>query len=168
MRAVEESGVEVPYEITDFIASQIRSNIRELEGALIRVIAWCSLFTEPLTLAVAQRVLKDMVREVGSRITVGLIQQRVAGYFQLDVETLRGASRHRSILQPRQLAMFLCRKLTESSLPEIGRMFGGRDHSTVLHAVAKIERELAQDFHKKDTVGRLQQLVLTASRRVGS
>ncbi len=163
-KKAEESGVDVPYEITDFIASQIRSNIRELEGALIRVIAWCNLFNEPLTLAVAQRVLKDMVRELESRITIELIQRRVAGYFQLEVDILRGASRHRSILQPRQFAMFLCRRLTDASLPEIGQAFGGRDHTTVLHAVGKIEREIAQDLHKKNLIEHLNQLVVASSQ----
>ena len=104
-----------------------------------------------------------MVREVSSRITLEEIQKRVAGYFQLELHEIRSARRQRSILYPRQIAMFLCRKLTEASLPEIGRAFGGRDHTTVLHAVEKIELEIAQDPRKKQTVDHLHQLVRTAS-----
>ncbi len=106
-----------------------------------------------------------MVREVRSRITLEEIQRRVAVYFQVDLAEIRGAKRQRSIIYPRQVAMFLCRRLTEASLPEIGRAFGGRDHTTVMHAVGKIEHEIAQDIRKKQTVDYLNQLVLTASQQ---
>ena len=166
-KKADEAGIEVPAAVTDFIAQQITSNIRELEGALIRVTAYCNLFNTPLSADVAREILKDMVREVSSRITLEDIQRRVADYFQLDVTEIRGTRRQRSILYPRQVAMFLCRRLTEASLPEIGRAFGGRDHTTVLHAVEKIEQEITQDAHKKQTVEHLNQLVLTASQRAG-
>ena len=103
-----------------------------------------------------------MVQEVGSRITLELVQQRVAGYFQLEMTQLRSVRRHRSVLYPRQIAMFLCRKLTDASLPEIGQVFGGRDHTTVMHAVEKIERECTQDTHKKQLLDHLQQMILSA------
>jgi chromosomal replication initiator protein len=160
-----EAGIDVPDAVTGFIAQQITSNIRELEGALIRVTAYCHLFNEPLSLEVARKVLKDMVREVSSRITLEDIQRQVADYFQVEVSEIRGARRQRSILFPRQVAMFLCRRLTEASLPEIGRAFGGRDHTTVLHAVGRIEQTIAQDLHKKQTVDHLNQVVLAASQR---
>jgi len=163
-KKAEETSLDVPHEVTDFIASQVTSNIRELEGALIRVIAYCNLFNEPLSAAIAQTVLSDMVKEMGSRVTIELIQQRVAAYFQLDRTTLRGTSRQRAILYPRQLAMFLCRKLTDASFPEIGREFGGRDHTTVMHAVDKIGRETSQDMHKKRLVEHLSQTVISASQ----
>jgi chromosomal replication initiator protein len=147
--------------VVAFIARQITSNIRELEGALIRVVAYCNLFNERQTLEVAQEVLKDMVREVRSRVTLDGIQQRVAEYFQIALHELRGVSRQRSILYPRQMAMYLCRRLTEASLPEIGRAFGGRDHTTVLHAVGKITREITQDPHKKQTIEHLNRLILS-------
>ena len=162
-KKAEEASVEVPDAVTGFIAQQITTNIRELEGALIRVTAYCTLFNQPLSEVVAREVLKDMVREVSSRITLEQIQRRVAEYFQVEVTEIRGARRQRSILYPRQIAMFLCRRLTEASLPEIGRAFGGRDHTTVMHAVEKIEQEIAQDVHKKQTLERLNQLVLSAS-----
>ncbi|MBI3011496.1 MAG: chromosomal replication initiator protein DnaA [Candidatus Omnitrophica bacterium] len=165
-KKAEESGAGVPEAVTDFIAQQITSNIRELEGALIRVVAYCNLFNEPLTAATAQLILKDMVREVRSRITLEDIQRRVAEYFQIEVGVLCGVKRERSILYPRQVAMFLCRRLTDASLPEIGRAFGGKDHTTVLHAVEKIEVEIAQDIHKKQLVDHLHQLVRSPSEAV--
>ena len=164
-KKAEEAQVEVPDEVTNFIAQQITANIRELEGALIRVTAYCHLFNEPLTAEVSREVLKDMVREVSARLTLEEIQRCVAGYFQVGLNDLRGARRERSILYPRQLAMFLCRRLTEASLPEIGRAFGGRDHTTVLHAVEKIDREISQDVHKKQTVEHLNRLVLISSQK---
>ena len=162
-KKAEDAQVVVPDAVVAFIARQITSNIRELEGALIRVIAYCNLFNKPQTAEMAQEVLKDMVREVSSRVTLDMIQQRVADYFQIPLGDLRGVRRQRSILYPRQVAMYLCRRLTEASLPEIGRAFGGRDHTTVMHAVEKIEREIAQDLHKKQTVEQLNRLVRASS-----
>ena len=162
-KKAEETQLLVPDEVTDFIAQQVTANIRELEGALIRVLAYCNLFNKSPTADVAREVLKDLVREVRSRVTVAGIQRRIAEYFQLEVVELRGARRQRSILYPRQVAMFLCRRLTEASLPEIGQAFGGRDHTTVMHAVEKIEREITQDVHKKQFVEQLHQLVVAAS-----
>ena len=164
-KKAEEAGIDVPDAVTDFIAQQITSNIRELEGALIRVTAYGNLFNQPLSEPLAREVLKNMVREVSSRVTLEEIQRRVAEFFQVEVAEIRGIRRQRSILYPRQVAMFLCRRLTEASLPEIGRAFGGRDHTTVLHAVGKIEQEIAQDSHKKQTVDRLNQLVIEASKK---
>jgi len=162
-KKADEAGIAVPDDVTDFIGQQIASNIRELEGALIRVTAYANLFNQQLTKSLAQEVLKDMVREVSARLTLDEIQRRVAAYFQLDVAEIRSAKRQRSILYPRQVAMFLCRRLTEASLPEIGRAFGGRDHTTVLHAVEKIETEIAQDMRKKQTIEHLNHLLVTAS-----
>ena len=158
-----DASIEVPGEVIDFIAKQITSNIRELEGALIRVVAYARFFAKALSVENAQEVLKDMVREVGARFTIDSIQRRVSVYFRLSTEELKSARRQRSILYPRQVAMYLCRTLTESSLPEIGRAFGGRDHSTVLHAIEKIEREIAQDGHKKSLVDYLAKLITTAT-----
>ncbi|MDP3703974.1 MAG: chromosomal replication initiator protein DnaA [Candidatus Omnitrophota bacterium] len=164
-KKAEDAGTEVHDDVIDFIARRITSNIRELEGALIRVLAYCTFFNKSQSAAVAQEVLKDMVREVSSRVTVAGIQQRVADYFQIGLDELRSVKRQRSILYPRQVAMYLCRRLTEASLPEIGRAFGGRDHTTVMHAVGKIEREIAQDIHKKHTIEQLNTLVSSNSSR---
>ena len=164
-KKAEEASIEVPDDVTSFIAQQISSNIRELEGALIRVTAYCTLFNQPLSVVVAKEVLKDLVREVRARLSLEEIQRRVAEHFKLDLLEICGIRRQRSILYPRQVAMFLCRRLTEASLPEIGRAFGGRDHTTVLHAVEKIEREIAQDAHKRRLVEHVNQAVLTASQQ---
>ena len=151
-KKAEDAAVDVPSAVIDFIAGQITSNIRELEGAMIRVVAYCRFFSKALSVEVAQEVLKDTVCEVESRLTIEVIQRRTGEHFRLSVEDLKGAARHRGMLFPRQVAMYLCRTLTDSSFPEIGRAFGGRDHSTVLRAIEKIERELAQDAHKKRQV----------------
>jgi len=163
-KKAQEAGIQVPDDVIDFISQQITANIRELEGALIRVVAYCNLFGVPQSAATARDVLKDMVREVRARITLEEIQRQVADYFKIDLPEIRGLKRQRSILYPRQVAMFLCRRLTEASLPEIGRAFGGRDHTTVLHAVEKITRDIAQDLHKKQLVDHLNQRLLTPSR----
>ena len=166
-KKAEEAAIAVPDDVTGFIAQQIPTNIRELEGALIRVTAYCHLFNKPLSLVVARVVLKDMVRETNPRVTLEGIQRKVAEHFEVSLEELRGARRQRSILYPRQVAMFLCRRLTEASLPEIGRAFGGRDHTTVMHAVGKIEHAIAQDPHKKQAIEDLNHLVLVSSQRRG-
>ncbi|MBI3088266.1 MAG: chromosomal replication initiator protein DnaA [Candidatus Omnitrophica bacterium] len=162
-KKVAEADIAVPGEVTDFIAKRITANIRELEGALIRVVAYSRFFSKPLSVEVAQEVLKDMVREVGSRLTIEVIQQRVGEHFRVLLEELKGPSRQRSVLYPRQLAMYLCRKLTDSSLPEIGQAFGGRNHTTVMHAIAKIEQAMAQDGHKKHVVELLLRTVTTTA-----
>ena len=164
-KKAEEARIDVPNEVTNFIAQQITSNIRELEGALIRVTAYCHLFNRALSEELARDVLKDMVKEVRSRITIQEIQRQVAEHFQIDLGEIRGIRRQRSVLYPRQVAMFLCRRLTEASLPEIGRGFGGRDHTTVMHAVEKIERDITQDAHKKQTLDHLNQLIISSSQK---
>ena len=157
----EEAGIVVPDAVTDFIAKQITANIRELEGALIRVVAYSRFFASPLSLEVAQEVLKDMVKEVAARVTLPIIQQRVGEYFRISTDELKSLSRQRAILYPRQVAMYLCRKLTDSSLPEIGRAFNGKNHTTVLHAIEKIARALEQDVNRKREVDYLSQLIVT-------
>lgn len=162
LKKAEEAEVSVPNPVIQFIASQIKSNIRELEGALVRVLAYCNFFNKPATAEVAQEILKDMLKEVSSRVTIHAIQQCITDYFHIELTELKSAKRHRSVLYPRQVAMFLCRKLTESSLPEIGRAFGGRDHTTVMHAISKVEKEIEQDINKKRLVEHLNRLVVAA------
>jgi chromosomal replication initiator protein len=167
-KKAEDARVEVSPDVVDFIARQITSNIRELEGALIRVLAYCQFFGRPQTAATAQEVLRDMVREVSARVTLNGVQECVAAHFQVTLQELRGARRHRSVLVPRQVAMYLCRRLTEASLPEIGRAFGGRDHTTVIHAVNKVERDLAQDLHRKRLVEQLELVILGETHSAAS
>ncbi len=140
-KKMEKETVIVPDEVCFFIASKIKSNIRELEGALIRVVAYCALMKAPLTLREAQKVLQDSFKEEEQKISMEKIQRVVADYFNLTVADLRAKKRTKSIVYPRQIAMFLIRSMTTHSFPEIGEYFGGRDHATVLHACRKIGKE---------------------------
>jgi chromosomal replication initiator protein len=134
-----------PPDVLEFIASKIQTNIRELEGALIRVTAFASLNRQPVDLTLAEIVLKDLIPEGGEpEISAALIIAQTAAYFGLSIEDLCGASRSRVLVTGRQIAMYLCRELTELSLPKIGQQFGGRDHTTVMHADKKIRQLLAE------------------------
>ncbi len=134
----EQEPIRVPDSVIAFIAEQIKTNIRELEGALIRVVAYAILEDKAVTLDMAQHVLKDMVRQTEKIISIEMIQKSVGEFFHLRPADLKSRRRTRDILLPRQIAMFLCRQLTSLSLPEIGFAFGGKDHTTVLHACRKI------------------------------
>lgn len=160
-KKMERETVVVPDDVSYFIASKIKSNIRELEGALIRVVAYCSLTGAPLTLSVAQDVLKDSLKEEEQKINIDQIQRVVAEYFNLKVSDLRSKRRTKSVVLPRQLSMYLIRSLTNHSLPEIGEFFGGRDHTTVLHACQKIEREMGSSLMIQKAVDDIQNLLKT-------
>ena len=134
-----------PPDVLEFIASKIQTNIRELEGALIRVTAFASLNRQPVDLTLAEIVLKDLIPEGGEpEITAALIIAQTAAYFGLSIDDLCGPSRSRVLVTARQIAMYLCRELTDLSLPKIGQQFGGRDHTTVMHADKKIRQLLAE------------------------
>ncbi|BAS25862.1 chromosomal replication initiator protein DnaA [Limnochorda pilosa] len=139
-------NLHLPDEVLNYIASQVDSNIRELEGALIKVVATASLRSCPVTLEVAAEALKDLVRSAQPRpTTIAAIQRAVADYFGLTVDDLVSKRRTRNVTMPRQIAMFLARELTDASLPRIGEEFGGRDHTTVIHACEKIRAEQGMD-----------------------
>ena len=133
------SGIDLPNEVAFFIAKRIRSNIRELEGALRRVIANAQFTGKPITLEFAKDALRDLLAISDKLITIENIQKTVAEYYNVRVADLHSKRRTRSITRPRQLAMALCKELTSHSLPEIGDAFGGRDHTTVIHACRKVE-----------------------------
>lgn len=134
-----------PPEVLEYIASKISSNIRELEGALIRVTAFASLNRQPVDLTITEIVLKDLLpSETGPEITAAQIMGATAQYFGVTVEDLCGTSRSRVLVTARQIAMYLCRELTDLSLPKIGQAFGGRDHTTVMHADRKIRQLMAE------------------------
>ncbi len=134
-----------PPDVLEFIASKIQTNIRELEGALIRVTAFASLNRQPVDLTLAEIVLKDLIPEGGEpEITAAVIIAQTAAYFSLSIDDLCGASRSRLLVTARQIAMYLCRELTDLSLPKIGQQFGGRDHTTVMHADRKIRVLMAE------------------------
>ena len=134
-----------PPDVLEFIASKIQTNIRELEGALIRVTAFASLNRQPVDLTLAEIVLKDLIPEGGEpEITAALIIAQTSAYFGMSLDDLCGASRSRALVTGRQIAMYLCRELTDLSLPKIGQQFGGRDHTTVMHADKKIRTQMAE------------------------
>ncbi|WP_133981955.1 chromosomal replication initiator protein DnaA [Kribbella voronezhensis] len=134
-----------PPEVLEFIASKVQTNIRELEGALIRVTAFASLNRQPVDLSLAEIVLKDLIPE-GSKpeVTASMIMGQTASYFGLSIDDLCGSSRSRVLVTARQIAMYLCRELTDLSLPKIGQQFGGRDHTTVMHAERKIRQLMSE------------------------
>ena len=143
-KAAQEK-LSAPPEVLEFIASKIATNIRELEGALIRVTAFASLNRQPVDLALAEIVLKDLIPESTTpEITSALIMAQTAAYFGLTLDDLCGSSRSRVLVNARQIAMYLCRELTALSLPKIGQQFGGRDHTTVMHADRKIRQLMAE------------------------
>ncbi|MFN2318490.1 MAG: chromosomal replication initiator protein DnaA [Dermatophilaceae bacterium] len=143
-KAIQEN-LSVPDDVMEFIASRISSNIRELEGALIRVTAFASLNRQPVDMALAETVLKDLIPgDAGSQITASQIMATTADYFALTLEDLKGPSRSRVLVTARQIAMYLCRELTELSLVSIGEHFNGRDHTTVIHANKKIGQLMSE------------------------
>ena len=138
--------LEVDDEVLTFIASKVSTNIRELEGALVRILAYASLYGRDVTVELAEEVLKDILLDAAYReIPVELIQHEVCRYFGISKGDLVGSSRSKAFAYPRQVAMYLCRELTDESLPRIGRAFGGRDHSTVMHANSKISNLINSD-----------------------
>ena len=143
-KAIQER-MTAPDDVMEYIASRISTNIRELEGALIRVTAFASLNRQLVDLPLAEIVLKDLIpNEHGPEITAAIIIGQTAGYFGLTIDDLCGASRSRVLVNARQIAMYLCRELTDLSLPKIGQQFGGRDHTTVMHAERKIRQLMAE------------------------
>ena len=143
-KAVQE-GLNAPPEALEYIASRISTNIRELEGALIRVTAFASLNRQTVDLQLAEIVLKDLIPEAqGPEITASTIMGQTASYFGMSIDDLCGTSRSRVLVTARQIAMYLCRELTDLSLPKIGQQFGGRDHTTVMHAERKIRSLMAE------------------------
>ncbi|ADL49792.1 chromosomal replication initiator protein DnaA [Clostridium cellulovorans] len=143
----------VPNEVLTYIATTIKSNIRELEGALIRIVAFSSLTNKEISVDLAQEALKDIISNRATKqITIELIQEIVASYYNLKIEDFKSARRTKNIAYPRQIAMFLCRKLTDNSLPKIGEEFGGRDHTTVIHAYEKINEAYKSDESLKNII----------------
>ncbi|MGO1316364.1 MAG: helix-turn-helix domain-containing protein, partial [Cellulomonadaceae bacterium] len=134
-----------PDDVLEYIASKISTNIRELEGALIRVTAFANLNRQQVDLALAEIVLKDLITDDdASQITAASVIAQTAAYFGLTIDDLCGTSRSRVLVTARQIAMYLCRELTDLSLPKIGQQFGGRDHTTVMHANRKIGAQMAE------------------------
>jgi len=141
----ETERVPLPTDLALYIASNVRTNVRELEGALIRLIAYCSLTGAEVTLSTAQQVLKNFIDSQARKISIDSIQKAVAEQFGLRTPEIKQKNNSRSIVVPRQIAMYLAKQMTEASLPEIGRQFGGKHHTTVMHSIAKIDEQRRND-----------------------
>jgi chromosomal replication initiator protein len=144
-RKAETEAVPLPDNVAMYIAGKIKSNIRELEGSLIRLVAYASLTGQEITLQLTQEVLKNILDHEEKAVTIEIIQKFVADYYNLKMIDLKSRNNSKSVAMPRQIAMYLCKGLTHASLPEIGRSFGGKHHSTVIHSIRKVE-----DLRKKD------------------
>jgi chromosomal replication initiator protein len=144
-KKAEAEAVPLPDNVAMYIAGKIKSNIRELEGSLIRLIAYASLTGQDITLPLAQEVLKNILEHEEKAVTIDIIQKFVADHYNLKMVDLRSRNNSKSIAMPRQIAMYLCKLLTHASLPEIGRSFGGKHHSTVIHSIRKVEELRKRD-----------------------
>ena len=144
-RKAEAEGIPLPDSVALYIAGRIKSNIRELEGSLIRLIAYASLTGREITLDLTQEVLKNVLDQDVKAVTIETIQRFVSDYYQLKIGDLKSRNNSKSIAMPRQIAMYLCKSLTSASLPEIGRSFGGKHHSTVIHSLKKVEELRKRD-----------------------
>ncbi len=155
-KKIENESVDIPDDVIHLIAEIIKSNIRELEGALVKVIAYSLLEEKHITLDMAKSVLKDLLKEASKQITVEDIQKAVADYFKINPDELKTKKRVKNVVVPRQVAMYLSRELTSMSLPEIGSAFGGKDHTTVLHAFKKIQAEIPKNHDIKNAVEQIK------------
>ncbi len=155
----EQLQVEVPRKVMEFLAHRITANVRELEGALNRVVAHAQLVGRDITLESTQEVLHDLLRSNDRRVTIEDIQKRVAQHFNIRLSDMHSARRARSVARPRQVAMYLAKQLTTRSLPEIGRKFGGRDHTTVMHAVRKVDELREHDATFAEDVELLRRML---------
>jgi chromosomal replication initiator protein len=155
----ERADADVPVRVLEFLAHRITSNVRELEGALNRVTAYASLTGRPVTMEMTQEVLTDLLRANDRRVSIEDIQRHVADYFNLRLSDMLSARRSRAVARPRQIAMYLAKQLTTRSLPEIGRKFGGRDHTTVMHAVKRINELRQIDSSLEDDIQHLARML---------
>ena len=156
LKKAEEETIDLPYEVADFVATHIRSNVRELEGSLTRLGAFAELTKVDITIDLAREALKHTLKENEEKVTVRNIQRAICEHFDVKISDLKSKQRTKKVAVARQVAMYLCRKYTATSYPAIGAEFGGRDHSTVIHASKTIERKATTDPEIKATVERLE------------
>jgi chromosomal replication initiator protein len=152
-KKAETEAVPLPDNVAMYIASKIKSNIRELEGSLIRLIAYASLTGQEISLGLTQEVLRNVIDHEEKAVTIDVIQKRVADYYNLKMADLKSRNNSKSVAMPRQIAMYLCKSLTHASLPEIGRSFGGKHHSTVIHSIRKVEELRKKDSDFNSVIG---------------
>jgi len=159
LKKAESEQVHLPTDVALFVASNVRTNVRELEGALVRLIAWCQSYKMEITLAATQQCLKQFIDMQVRKITIEAIQRTVAEQFGMRVSDLKQKNNSRNVVVPRQIAMFLAKQMTEASLPEIGRQFGNKHHTTVMHSIAKIDEQRRTDKDLQRTLNKLQDLL---------
>jgi chromosomal replication initiator protein len=158
-KKAENEQVQLPTDVALFIASNVRTNVRELEGAMTRLVAWCNLNRTEITLATTQQCLKQFIDMQVRKITIESIQRAVAEQFGMKVSDLKQKNNSRNVVVPRQIAMFLAKQMTEASLPEIGRQFGNKHHTTVMHSIGKIDEQRRNDKDLHRTLNKLQELL---------
>ncbi|KAA6457182.1 chromosomal replication initiator protein DnaA [Acidobacteria bacterium AB60] len=158
-KKAESEQVVLPTDVALFIASNVRTNVRELEGALVRLIAWCQLNHVEITLTSTQQCLKQFIDMQVRKVTIESIQRAVAEQFGMRVSDLKQKNNSRQVVVPRQIAMYLAKQMTEASLPEIGRQFGNKHHTTVMHSIAKIDEQRRADKDLHRTLNKLQELL---------
>ncbi len=160
-KKAELDSINLTDEVALFLATSSTTNVRELEGMLIRLGAFSSLTGNEITLKMAREVLKDIIVDKTRELTIEIIQKQVADHFKIKVSELKSEKRLKALVVPRQIAIYLCRELTKASYPEIGEKFGGKDHSTIIHSVKKIETQLGQDLEIKGTIENLRRGLLS-------
>jgi chromosomal replication initiator protein len=158
-KKAESEQSNLPTDVAMFIASNVRTNVRELEGALVRLIAWCNMHNMEITLQSTQQCLKQFIDTQVRKITIDAIQKAVAENFAMRVSELKQKNNSRAVVVPRQIAMYLAKNLTEASLPEIGRQFGGKHHTTVMHSIGKIDELRRSDKDLNRTINKLQEIL---------
>ncbi len=152
----------IPDDVAWFIASRVKSNVRNLEGCLIRMLAMASITSRAINIALAKEVLKPLINTEDRVITPDLIQETVAQYYQISVDDLKSKNNSKPIVGPRQVAMYLCKQMTDCSLPEIGKSFGGKHHSTVIHSINKIQDAVKHDPILQNEINTLIETIKTS------
>ncbi len=158
-KKAEEENIPLENDVCEFIAQNVKTNVRDLEGSLIRVSAFASLATLPITVDLARDVLKNVLNNFTPSMSIESIQKMVADFFQIKVPDLKSPRRHKNLALPRQIAMYLCKKHIKASFPEIGNKFGGKDHTTVIHACQKISGNVTTDPQLKNNVDQLEHML---------
>ena len=156
----EQAAIDISDKVLEFLANRITSNIREIEGAFNRIVAHATLVGREITIESCREVLSDLLRANNRRVSVDEIQKKVAHHFNIKIADMFSARRSRQIARPRQIAMYLAKNLTSMSYPEIGKRFGNRDHTTIMHAVRKVEELMEQDAGLCDDVNLLKSLLV--------
>ncbi len=156
----DQNNINLPENVAIFLSNSVITNIRELEGYIVRIGAYSSLTSTPITIEMAKDVLKDIIVESSKELTIEDIQKKVSSHFNIKIADIKSAKRIKSFVGPRQIAMYLCRQLTDSSFPEIGSHFGGKDHSTVIHAIRKIEKNMETDSYLRTTIKTIKNTLL--------